>query len=309
MYKKSLKNRNHHHSKKAVREGFIGYLFMLPTVIGFSFFVAYPLISSAYYALTEWSGLGKPKFVGLENFKFLFKKDPIFIASLKATANFVILTVPTSIILGLFLAVLLNKKLPGIKVFRTIYYLPVVLPSIASLVLWKFIFEPNFGLANAVLSALHLPTSNWLASPRMAMPAVAITVLWGVGGQMIIFLSGLQSVPADVYEAAQVDGASRVQTFFKITIPMITPVLFLQLITGIIGAFQSFNQAAILMPPDSINLSIYMIGYSIFQSAFEHHQFGYATAQVWVLFFIIMFFTFLIFKVSDKYVYYESDNR
>lgn len=295
-------------SKVRIKEGIIGYLFMIPTLIGFSLFVAYPLLSSIYYALTEWSGFDKPEFIGLENFLFLFTKDPVFFASLSATGYYVILTVPTSLVIGLLLAVLLNRILPGIKIFRTIYYIPVVLPSIAALVMWKFIYAPDYGFANQLLSALHLPTSEWLMSEKMAMPAIAITVIWGVGSQMIIFLGGLQSVPAELYESAEVDGATALQKLARITIPMITPILFLQLITGIIGAFQAFNPAMILTNGGP-SLKTQLLGFSIFQSAFYHHEFGYAIAQVWVMFVIIMLFTILIFRSSDRYVYYESESK
>lgn len=299
-------------SKAKVREGIIGYMFMIPTIIGFSTFVVYPLISAIYYSLTRWNGLGKPKFIGLKNFEFMFTKDPAFLGSLKVTGLFVLMTVPTGLILGLFLAVLLNKKLPGVKLFRTIYYLPVVLPSVASLVLWKFIFNPQYGLANALLGALHLPTSKWLESEKMALPSMAIVMLWGVGSTVIILLSGLQSVPADIYEAAEVDGASDFRKFWTVTVPMITPVLFLQLITGIIASFQAFNLPQILTnysgrgggPNGATNL----LAYSIYDTAFNSQDFGYAMAEVIILFLIITIFTVLIFRFSSAYVYYEADD-
>ncbi|MGO4276120.1 carbohydrate ABC transporter permease, partial [Paenibacillus sp. TAF58] len=207
----------------------IGYLFILPSIIGFSVFVAYPLITSFYYALTEWDGFGKPKFVGFENYKYMFTVDPAFWTSIKVTFYFVFLSVPASLALGLLLALLLNKNLPGIKYFRTFYYLPTVLPIIASLTLWKFIYHPQYGLANQFLNLLGLPQGTWLTDERSALISVIINGLWQVGGTMIIFLSGLQSVPQDFYEAAQVDGSSEWTSFLKITIPMITPILFLQL--------------------------------------------------------------------------------
>lgn len=287
-------------------ENFIGYMFMLPTIIGFAIFVVYPLIFSAKYAFMEWDGLTKATFVGLDNFKYLFTKDPVFIKTLIATFKFVILTVPANIVFGLLLAVLLNKNLKGIKFFRTIYYLPVVLPSVASLILWKFMYAPDYGLLNQILSSLGLNQVEWLTNPKMAMVSIAITVIWGVGSQMIIFLSGLQSVPTEIYEASGLDGCGRIRQFFTMTLPMITPVLFLQLITGIINSFQAFNQIAILTEGGP-EYSTHVLGYSIIQSAFIDNDYGYALAQVWVLVVIIMVFTFVIYKISYKKVYYEND--
>ena len=161
----------------------------------------------------------------------------------KATALFVVLSVPASLVFGLLLAVLLNQALPGIKIFRTILYLPTILPAVATLTLWKFIYQPQYGLANDILTFLHLPTSKWLNGEDTALLAIIIIGLWGVGSTMIIFLAGLQSVPKEIYEAARIDGAKAVQLFWNITIPMISPVLFLQLITQMIGALQAFSQA------------------------------------------------------------------
>lgn len=219
---------------------------------------------------------------------------------------------PTGLVVGIFLAVLLNKKLPAIKLFRTLYYVPVVLPSVAALVLWKFIFNPQYGLANNILLLFHLPISQWLESETMALPAMAMVTLWGVGSTVIIILSGLQSVPADIYEAAVVDGASGAKQFFRITLPMITPILFLQLITTVIAAFQSFNMPALLTQyggkGGGPNYATYLFAYSIYDSAFNNNQFGYAMAQVLILFVIIMILTITIFRFSNNFVYYESDD-
>lgn len=295
-------------------EAVIGYLFMLPTIIGFSIFVAYPLLSSIYYAFTDWGVTSAPKWVGLDNFKFLFLKDPTFIPAIKATILYVLWTVPASIVAGLLLAALLNRPIPGIRFFRTVFYLPVVLPAVASLVLWKFIFAPDYGLANQFLTAMGLPTSDWLQSERMVFPSLLIVCLWGVGSQMIIFLSGLQSVPSELFEAADIDGASGIQKFFSITVPMITPVIFLQLITGVIAGFQVYTPAMLLTGSASgagggPNLKTYFLNYAIYQSAFNQRQFGFAVAEVWVLFVIVMLFTILIFKSSNSFVYYEEEDR
>lgn len=291
------------------KEALIGYLFILPSIIGFTIFVLYPLISSAYYALTQWNGVTDPVFVGFKNFVYMFTKDPSFVPSLQATLLFALMSVPSALVLGLLLALLLNRALPGIRLFRTILYLPAVLPSIATLTLWKFIYNPQVGLANQVLAFFHLPPSTWLGSYQMALPSIVIIGLWGVGSTMIIFLAGLQGVPPDLYEAAKLDGAGPVNLFWRITMPMISPILFLQLVMQIIGALQAFNQSAVLtnggpgFTTDLLMYSIYKYG---FGNLSQFPQLGYATAQVWVLFVLIIIVTIFTFRFSSMWVYAES---
>jgi ABC-type sugar transport system permease subunit len=294
-------------TKRKLKEWKNGYLFILPSIIGFSVFVAYPLLSSMYYALTEWGGYDKPRFVGFANFKYLFTVDPAFWPSIRATFIFVLLSVPSSLILGLFLAMLLNKSLPGIKWLRTIYYLPTVVPSIASLTLWLFIYQPQYGLANSLLRMLGLPDGTWLTSEKTALPSLVLIGLWQVGSGMIIFLSGLQSVPQEMYEAAEVDGAVKWRVVLNITLPLITPILFLQLILGMIGAFQAFNQVQVLTGGGP-NFSTSLLNFKIYTDAFNGRLLGYSIAEVWVLFCIIMIFTVLTYRYSNRFVYYESDN-
>ena len=288
------------------RESFVAYLFMAPTIIGFTFLVAYPLLSSMYYSLCDWDGLTKPTFIGLENFRFLFFSDPIFWKSIGLTLAFVLMTVPISLVLGMALACLLNKSLPGIRIFRTIYYLPAIVPSVAAMVLWLFIYKSDYGLFNNILLAMGLPAVGWLTDKKVVLISLSIMKFWAVGGTMIIFLSGLQSVPADLYEAADIDGATRIKKFFKITLPLITPILFLQLITGMIGAFQAFNEAAI-MTKGGPNYGSHFVAYDIYNNAFNYSLFGRSSAEVWILFAIIMVFTIIVFRGSEQYVYYEND--
>ena len=288
------------------RETFVGYAFLFPSIIGFSVFVVYPLLSSVYYALTRWNGASPPKFIGFRNFQYMFTLDPAFWPSLKATAIFVALSVPSSLALGLAFAILLNRQMPGVKLLRTVFYLPVVLPSIASLTLWKFIFNPQYGFANEILKSLGLPTSLWLGSTRMAIPAIVIIGLWGVGGTMIIFLAGLQAVPEELYEAARLDGAGSWSVFIRITLPMISPILFLQLVMQIIGSMQAFNQPAVLTGGGpGFTTDLFM--YNIWQNAFQNEQFGYAVSQVWVLFILIMILTAIVFRFSTMWVYAENE--
>jgi ABC-type sugar transport system permease subunit len=282
------------------------YLFILPTIVGVAVFMIYPLISSAFHAFTKWDGLSPARWTGLDNFRYMLFDDPTFWPSLRATAYFVLLSVPSGIVFGLALAVLLNRVVPGVKLFRTIFYLPVVLPSIAVLTLWKYIYDPLYGLANQLLTDLHLPTSQWLQSSRMAMPAIVIIGIWGVGGSMIIFLAGLQNVPVEVYEAARTDGAGPIRMFFAITLPLITPIILLQLVLGLVLAFQAFNQVAVLTnggPGTSTTLFMYKIYSDAFGS---YPNLGLATAEALILFVIIMIITGVTLRTSSMWVFEET---
>lgn len=288
------------------RNSITAHLFILPTIVGTGVFMLYPLGSSLYHAFTKWDGLSPATWVGLENFRYMFLEDPTFWPSMRATAYFVLLSVPSGMIFGLALAVLLNRAFAGVRIFRTIFYLPVVLPSIAVLTLWKYIYDPLYGLANGVLTALHLPTSEWLQSSQMAMPAIVIVGIWGVGASMIIFLAGLQNVPAEIYEAAKVDGAGPARMFVSITLPMITPILLLQLVLGLVLASQAFNQIQV-MTNGGPGTSTYLFMYKIYTDAFgSYPNLGLATAEAWILFLIIMVITALTLKTSSMWVFEEN---
>jgi len=290
------------------RNTITAYLFALPMIAGVCIFTLYPLISSLYHSFTNWSGVGAAKWVGLQNFRYLLTDDPTFWPSLKVTVYYMALSVPAGMIAGLGLAMLLNRAFAGVRVFRTIFYLPVVLPSIAVLTLWKYIFDPSYGLANEILSDLHLPTSQWLAGKWTAMPSIVVVGLWSVGGSMIIFLAALQNVPAELYEAARVDGAGAVRLFRSITLPMMTPILLLQLVLGLSAAFQTFNQVQVLTkggPGTSTNL--YM--FKIYNDAFGNYtQLGLASAEAWILLIIVLTITALTLRTSRMWVF-EGNER
>ncbi len=288
------------------KEGFQAYMFMIPTLIGFPVLCAYPMLYSLYSAFCDWDGINSPVWRGLKNFKYLLFVDPVFLKSIKVTFLFALINVPVTLILGLALAVLLNKKVPGIKLFRVIYYLPTIVPGVAAIILWQFIFKSDVGLLNGVLGQLGIAPVGWLTSERVVLLSLSIIKWWGVGGMMIIFLSGLQSVPADIYEAASLDGAGGWAQFRYVTFPMITPVIFLQLITGLIGCMQSFAEAQI-MTGGGPNFSSHFINFDIYVNAFTNQKYGRACAESWILFLIILAFTTLIFKKSESFVYYEND--
>ncbi|HEY2672936.1 MAG TPA: sugar ABC transporter permease [Rugosimonospora sp.] len=288
------------------RSALTGHLFILPGIVGLGLLIVYPLATSAYHAFTNWNGLTPATWVGLKNFDYLLLHDPTFWPSIRATALFALLSVPASMVVGLGLAVLVNRRYRGVRIFRTIFYLPVVLPSVAVLALWRYLYDPQYGLADEILRWLHLPTVAWLGSSHTAMPSIVLVGVWGVGGTMIIFLAGLQAVPNELYEAAQIDGAGPIRTFFRITLPMITPILLLQLVLQINAAFQTFNQVAILTrggPGTSTDLLMYKIYNDGFGNYLASPQLGYATAEVWVLFVIVMVVTALTLRLSSMWVY------
>jgi ABC-type sugar transport system permease subunit len=291
---------------KRRRDTILGYLFISPAIIGLLLFVAYPMVTSLYHSFTEWNGLTPAKWVGLENYKFLFTSDPTFWPSLKVTVLWVVISVPATLLAGLALAVVVNRTIAGVKVFRTIFYLPVVLPAVAVLTLWKYIYDPTYGLANQVLKFLHLPTSLWLGDAHVALAAILIVGVWSVGGTMMIFLAGLQAVPEEIQEAAKVDGANAFRRFTRITLPMIGPIMMLQLMLALNGAFQTFNQVAILTkggPGHSTNLLMYKIYNDGFADFITSPQLGYATAEVWVLFVIVMLVTVVMLRLTRNRVY------
>jgi ABC-type sugar transport system permease subunit len=296
-------------SRNAGSDTAAAYFFIAPAIIGFSVFVVYPLIRSLYLALTRYNGLSDPVFVGLGNFRRLFTVDPAFWPSLRATGLLVVLYVPLSLVLGLALAMFCNQRFAGVRVVRTLAYLPVVLPVVATITLWKFILNPQVGLLNTILDRLGLPTSQWLQSPTMAMPSIVLVMLWGVGGTMIIFLAALQAVPTELYEAARVDGAGPVSVFFRITLPMISPIMLLQVILQTTAALQTFNQPKILTgggPGFSTNVLMLAIYNNGFSNLGRVPQLGYASAQVWVLFVVIIAVIALTAKFSSLWTY--SDN-
>lgn len=285
------------------------YLFISPWLIGFFIFVAGPMLASLYFSFTEFSGFGSPEWVGLKNYVTLFTDDPLFRKSLWNTFFYTIFSVPLGLIAGYLLAVLLNSKVKYMPLFRTIFYLPSIVPAVASSLLFILIFQPQFGIANAILEFFGLPTSKWLYSEMMAKPTLIIMSLWGVGGGMIIYLAGLQDIPQSLYEAAELDGAGPLQKFFKITIPMTSNVIFFNLIMGIIGSFQIFTQAYIVSDGKGgpNNATLFYVLY-LYQNAFQYFKMGYASALAWILFIITVVFTFLVFRYIGRMVYYEVDD-
>ncbi|MBZ0291021.1 MAG: sugar ABC transporter permease, partial [Anaerolineae bacterium] len=215
----------------------VGYIFISPFILGFILWFLIPALVAGYLTFHSWNLISEPRFVGLENFERLFN-DPILPQSLKATFVYTVFSVPLQLIFSFFLALLINTKIRGIAIFRTIYYLPSIVPLVASAVLWAWIFNTEFGLMNVVIRGLGGPKIAWLQDPGWAIPAFIILSLWGVGGPMIIFLAGLQGIPDSLYEAAEIDGAGPWAKLRYVTIPMMSPIIFFNLIIGVIGSLQ-----------------------------------------------------------------------
>jgi multiple sugar transport system permease protein len=287
------------------REAITFYLCISPWLIGFILFYLGPILASFYYSLTEWDLLTSPQFIGMENYIRLFTRDALALKSFKVTLVYTLIYVPLDMIFGLALALLLNQKLRGIGVFRTVYYLPSVLSGVAYVVMWMWMFNPQHGLINTLLRYADIQGPRWLLDPKWALSALIIMSLWGVGRTMIIFLAGLQDIPIVLYEVAEIDGANRWNKFWKVTLPLLTPSLLFNLIFGIILTFQTFTNAFVATNGGPLDSTLFYVLY-LYRKAFEHLQMGYASAMAWVLFLIVLGCTLLIFLTSGKWVFYRS---
>ena len=287
------------------REAILFYLCISPWLIGFVLFYLGPIIASFYFSLTEWDLLTSPQFVGMENYVRLFTRDTMALKSFKVTLVYTLVYVPLDMIFGLSLALLLNQKLRGIGVFRTVYYLPSVLSGVAYVVMWMWMFNPQHGLINTLLKFAGIQGPRWLLDPKWALSALIIMSLWGVGRSMIIFLAGLQDIPTVLYEVAEIDGATRWNKFWKVTLPLLTPSLLFNLIFGIILTFQTFTNAFVATNGGPLDSTLFYVLY-LYRKAFEHLQMGYASAMAWVLFLIVLGCTLVIFLTSGKWVFYRN---
>jgi multiple sugar transport system permease protein len=290
------------------REEIAGWLFASPWIIGFLVFTAGPMLASAIFAFTEYNIIEPPRWIGLRNFWFAFNDDALVWQSLKVTTIYAFVSVPLQIIFGLAIALLLNTNISGLQYYRTIYYLPSVLSGVAVALLWRWIYAPNFGLINSSLATLGIKGPGWLGDPRWALPALIGMSLWHVGGGIVVYLAGLQGVPTELYEAAEVDGASWWPRFYHVTIPMITPVLFYQLVIGVIAALQTFTQAFIMTNGGPRNATLFYVLY-LYRNAFQFFKMGYASVLAWILFFYILLLTILIYRSSDLWVFYSGELR
>ena len=289
------------------RRDCVGYVYILPWILGFLCLQLYPLASSLWYSFTNYSGFGEAAFIGLENYKNIFRFDYNFGQSLKVTLLYVGITVPLKLMFALFIAMLLSVPLRGVNVFRTIYYIPSILgSSVAVATLWRFMFMKD-GMFNNLLSAVGIKTQiDWIGDSRFARLTISLLSVWQFGSSMVIFLAGLKQIPRDLYEAASIDGASKVRQFFVITVPMLTPIIFFNIIMQTITAFQDFTAPFLITAGGPAN-GTYLYGMYLYDNAFRYYKMGYASALSWILFAIIIAFTLLLFQTSAKWVFYTED--
>ena len=288
------------------REELTGYLFASPVIVGLLVFAAYPTLASVYYSFTDYNVIQPPYWTGLQNYHDLLS-DHLFWLSLANTAIYSVVSIPLSLVLGLGLAILLNQQLRSIGFFRALVYLPSVVPTVAGTILWLWILNPQYGVINNLLAGLGVTGPDWINDPLWTKPALILMSLWGIGPTAIIFLAGLHGVPQSLYEAAEIDGAGRLASFRHITLPLITPTLFFNLVLGIIGALQVFNQPYIFGnngggPANSILMYVVYL----YQTAFQNFQMGYASAMALILFVVILLLTLLVMGTSRRWVYYEG---
>lgn len=301
-------------SKGERKKAFEAYMFLLPWLFGFIMFLVVPLGLAAYSAFTRWHLINPPPvWIGLDNFRKMFTEDKNFYWSIGVTLKYMGLTLIPFMILGLLISLLLNQKLKGMNFFRTVFFVPSVVSGVAVSILWLSLLQPEYGALNTMLRSIGLADPpNWLNSPDWALPAVALMGLWGIGGGAIIYLAGLQNIPPQLYEAAEIDGAGNWTKFWKVTLPLLSPTIFFVLITGLIGSFQVFTPAYIFggasrFGPGSKHLRFYLL--NVYNAGFAQGRLGYASALAWILFFISAIVVIIVYKYSERYVYYEKEGN
>lgn len=286
-----------------------GLLFVSPWLIGFAVFTLYPILASLYWSFCDYRVLTPPRWIGLANYTALFADHDYFLPALGNTL-FMLLGLAPALVLGVAMALLLNQKLPGIGLFRTLYYLPSVMPTVAVAVLWLWVLNPEYGLLNSalgpVLKPLGISPPGWLTDPAWSKPAFILMDLWGVGGSVVIYLASLQGVSTQLYEAAELDGAGAWGKTLHVTLPQISPVIFYNLVLGVIGVFQYFTQTFVMTNGGPQNSTLFY-ALHLFHNAFRDFRMGRACAMAWILFLVTLGATALVFRSSAKWVYYEGE--
>jgi multiple sugar transport system permease protein len=287
------------------REFIAGLLFALPWILGVLLFQAYPMLASLYYSFTRYDIPKPPIWIGIDNYVNMFK-DRLFPLALWNSVYIAVVGIPIQLAFSLICALLLNMKIKGQAVWRTVYVLPVLMPEVVLAILWRWILNPKVGVINSVLEQFGIAGPLWFASPDWSKPSMILMQTWAVGIMIILYLAALQGVPKEMYEAAEIDGASRWQRFWAVTMPMISPVTLFQLITSITWALQYFAQAYIIGgTAGSPQGSLMFYGLYLYQNAFAFLKMGYASALAWMLFFISVITSLIVLRVSNRYTYYD----
>lgn len=293
------------------REALAGLLWSSPWTLGFLLFTLGPVIASLYLSFNDYTIAGQPKWVGLDNFtRALQGRDPLFWPTLARTFHYALVMVPLGISGALLIAVALNQNLKGMPLYRTFFFLPSLTPAPAAALIWSWLFQPDFGAVNALLRVFHLAGPKWLSDPDTAMTSLIIIALWGSigGGTMIIFLAGLQSVPQELHEAAQIDGAGRWVRFVRVTLPMISPTVLFNLVIGIVGALQVFT-VPFIATNGGPNYATWFFIIHLYQNGFQNFDMGYASALAWIFLVIVLTLTMINVRLSRRWVYYEGETR
>jgi multiple sugar transport system permease protein len=290
------------------REALAFYLFASPWIIGFLAFTVGPMLASIGISFSAYEVITPAKFIGLSNYKNMLFYDELVWKSLKVTTYYAVGSVALGLVTAFFVALLMNQEIWGISLFRTIFYLPSSISGVPVALLWMWIFSPEFGILNAALRLFGIEGPQWLFDPVWVIPAFIVMSLWGIGGGMVIFLAGLQSIPQHLYEAAELDGAGVLGKFWNVTLPMMSSIIFFNLIMSIIGSFQTFTQAFVMTKGGPANASLFYVLY-LYRNAIGYFKMGYASAMAWLLFVIILGLTLLVFKSSPMWVYYEAEVR
>lgn len=284
------------------------YLFISPWVFGFLAFTLGPLVLSLVMSFFDWPITKSPEFIGLGNYTKMFAGDPQFYKSLLITLRFAVIFVPLNMAIALFLAMLITQPIKGVKVFRTIFYIPAVVSGVAISIIWAWLLDSHYGIVNYLLSVIGIEGPKWLIDPKWAMLAIVFASAWGVGTMMLIFYTAIKSIPKSLYEAAAIDGAGPVKSFFKITIPMITPTILFNLITSLIAALQQLTLVLLLTKGGPLK-STFFYGMYVYTNAFKYHKLGYASANAWIMFLVILALTALVFKSSSAWVFYQTESK
>ncbi|MGI6725968.1 MAG: carbohydrate ABC transporter permease [Christensenellales bacterium] len=292
-------------NRLSARRNWWGYCFIAPAILGIMILNVYPIVFSLITSLHEWDVITPMKSIGLDNYKRMFS-DELIGVSLSVTLRYTMMAVPLINITALFIALILNQDIRGRSVFRTICYIPSIVPAVANAALWMYIFNPMYGAANEVMKLLGLARQNWIYDKNLVLPCMAIVAAWGCGNTAIIYLAGLQGVPRHLYEAVEIDGGGAASKFLHITLPMLSPVIFYNIVTGVIGSMQTFTQGYIMTSGGPQNASLFYV-LLLYRRAFKNMNMGYACAMAWLLFIIISALTLFNFVVSRKWVYAEGE--
>lgn len=293
-------------SARARREALEGYLGLSPWLIGFLLFTLGPVLASIYFGFTQWTITRPAQWVGLDNYSRMFTRDPLFWQALKVTSTYVLMSLPLKLVCGLALSLLLNLKMRGMNMYRTLFYIPAVISGVAVSLMWMWLLQPDTGVVNSLLELVGIKGPGWFWDPTWALPSVALMSVWSVGGSAIIYLAGLQNISPHFYEAAEIDGAGAWQRFWKITLPLLTPTLFFQLVVEMIESFKVFTEAFVITKGGPLRATYFFLLY-FYEEGFQNFNMGYASSLALFLTLVILTATIIVNQTSKHWVYYEAE--